>query len=798
MTDDTAPLSHITLPVEGMTCASCSARIERQLAKLDGIDSASVNLAGETADVRFDAAKITARDIKTAIEKTGFQVPARLIELSVEGMTCASCVARVEKALARVDGIVEASVNLADERARVKVDFARAADVVRAIEKTGFTASVIENAEAFGAEDDRKAQAKLNRDLINMALSVALTAPMWAQMALMGLGVHWMLSGTVQLALASVVQFGAGARFYGPAFKALRAGSGNMDLLVVLGTTAAWGLSAWRVIVEGLDTDLYFEGSATVITLILFGRFLESRAKRGTTGAIRALMKLRPETARVISADGAEVEVPARALGVGDVVVIRPGERVPVDGEVIEGRTHMDESLLTGESLPVGKAPGDQVTGGAINAEGLVRVRATRVGDDSTLAGIIRAIQNAQASKAPVQHLVDRIAAVFVPIVVLIALGTWGAWWALGAGWEAGLINAVTVLVIACPCALGLATPTAIMVGTGVAARHGILIKDAQALERAREIDTVVFDKTGTLTEGAFAVAAVRAAGGDEAGLIALTAAVQTGSEHPLARAVLAHAKDRDIAPRPVEDFKAIPGKGVEARLDDAWVRIGNRALMRDHAIDTQSLDDDAKALEAQGRTVMWVARDQALHGFIAVGDIVKPTAKAALAALAALGIKTVMLTGDNRLTAEAVAAELGLGHVIAEVLPDGKAGEVQRLQDQGRTVAMVGDGVNDAPALAQADVSIAMGGGTDVAMHAASITLMRSAPELVAGALGVSGATVAKIRQNLFWAFIYNVIALPLAAGGLLTPAIAGAAMALSSVSVVSNSLLLKRWKGS
>ena len=785
---------HISLPVEGMTCASCSARIERQLAKLDGVEAAAVNLATESADVRFDPDRISAEDVKRTIEKTGFSVPDQTIELSVEGMTCASCVARVEKSIAILPGVSTVSVNLANETAHVKGAGISAAEIVRAVEKTGFGAQVIEDVEAFGAADDTKVATRLHRDLVNLAIATAFTTPLWAQMLWNVLGLDGMLPGWAQLTLATAVQFGAGFRFYGPAYKAVRAGSGNMDLLVVMGTTAAWGLSAWRVLWPTMDGHLYFEASATVITLILFGRFLESRAKRGTTGAIRALMKLRPETARVVSVDGTEVVLPASSVKQGDIVVIRPGERVPVDGEVIDGRTSMDESLLTGESLPVSKSVGDLVTGGAINGDGMVQVRATRVGQASTLAGIIQLIQNAQSSKAPVQKLVDKIASIFVPVVVLIALLTWAGWTLAGFGWEVGLINAVTVLVIACPCALGLATPTAIMVGTGVAAKHGILIKDAEALERAKQIDTVVFDKTGTLTKGALQVVHVQPIVGDERTVLALSASVQHGSEHPIARAILSAF---DGALMDVKDFKSHPGKGVEGTVEDRTIFIGNRTLMSETGFDTAAHEDAAQGFELQGNTVVWIAEHNVgLLGYIAVGDVAKDTARAAVAELQALNILTVMMSGDNRRTAVAMAERLGLTDVIAEVLPEGKAGEVERLQAQGRIVAMVGDGVNDAPALAQADVGIAMGTGTDVAMHTANITLMRGAPELVAGALDVSRATVAKIRQNLFWAFFYNVIALPLAAGGFLSPAIAGAAMALSSVSVVTNSLLLKRWK--
>lgn len=791
MPTETNKFVRLSLPVEGMTCASCSARVERQLAKLDGVSKASVNYATESADVVFDPSILNATNIKTTIEKTGFTVPERAIELSIEGMTCASCVSRVEKAIAGVDGITSVSVNLGTEQAHVELGVATLADVLRAVEKAGYSASVIEDQESFGHADDAKAAKRLRRDFINLAAAAVLTAPLWGEMVLQFVGVDWHMPGWWQLAFATVVQFGAGRKFYNPAWKALRAGSGNMDLLVVLGTMAAWSLSAWRVLAS-LEGHLYFEASATVITLILLGRFLESRAKRGTTGAIRALMKLRPETARVLTSDGKEVEIPASQVNVGDVVVIRPGERVAVDGKVVFGETSMDESLLTGESLPVVKTVGDSVTGGAINADGLLRVEATRVGADSTLSGIIKLIQNAQASKAPVQRLVDQIAAVFVPVVVAIALFTWAGWWMNGAGWEVGLINAVTVLVIACPCALGLATPTAIMVGTGVAAKHGILIKDAEALENAHRIDTVVFDKTGTLTQGHPKVTAISAIDGDVDALIRIAASAQQGSEHPLAKAMLDKADGMELSP--VETFVAHPGNGIEATVDGQRVLVGKLSLVG--TVDDVDLLRDARAKEEQGLTVMWVSAADKVLGFIAAGDAPRDSSAGTVRGLAAQNIRSVMLTGDNARAANMIAAGLGIHDVIAEVLPGDKADKIHSLQSEGRAVAMVGDGVNDAPALAQADVGIAMGTGADVAMHTASVTLMRSDPALVADAISVSSATIRKIRQNLFWAFFYNVVALPLAAAGVLTPAIAGAAMALSSVSVVSNSLLLKRWK--
>ena len=796
-------LIHLTLPVEGMTCASCAGRIERQLIKVDGVSVAAVNLAAETADVEFDPTKVDAAKISETIVKTGFSVPDRDLDFVIEGMTCASCVSRVEKAIEKIPGVKSVAVNLADETARVVVPAGggSAADIISAVEKTGYKASLIENTEEFGHADDERAAKRLKKDYINFVGSALLTIPLVAQMVWMLAGIEYEIPGAVQMGLASVVQFYFGLRFYNPAWKSLKAGSGNMDLLVVMGTMAAWSLSAWRVLAS-MEGHLYFEASAAVLTLILLGKFLESRAKRGTTGAIRALMKLKPATARVISSDGSEVEVPASAISSGDVVVVRPGERIAVDGVVIKGQTSVDESLLTGESLPVAKFVDDKVVGGSINADGMVHVRATTVGTESTLSAIIRMIQGAQASKAPVQKLVDQIAAVFVPAVILIAFVTWGTWWFVGAGWEVGLINAVTVLVIACPCALGLATPTAIMVGTGSAAGSGILIKDAEALELSHKIDVVVFDKTGTLTEGRPMVSEVHPIDMSEAGFVEVMATAQKGSEHPLARAITVYAKEKGINVLEPESFRALVGRGVEAVVGGKEVLIGSRRLMEEKEIDISLYDDSATAIEKNGQSVIWTAIENGnglhLAGYVAVGDMAKKNAASAVMSLKNQGIRPIMLTGDNQHTAVAIAQSIGLDEsdVIAEVLPDGKAAEVERLKGAGHTVAMVGDGVNDAPALAMADVGMAMGGGTDVAMHTAGITLMRGDPELVADAVKVSKATVMKIRQNLFWAFFYNVVALPLAAMGLLNPVIAGAAMALSSVSVVTNSLLLKRWK--
>ncbi|HEU4923472.1 MAG TPA: copper-translocating P-type ATPase, partial [Burkholderiales bacterium] len=603
--------------------------------------------------------------------------------------------------------------------------------------------------------------------------------------------------GWLQLALATPVQFWLGARFYRAGWKALRARTGNMDLLVALGTSAAYGLSVymlWRH--WGHEPHLYFEAGAAVITLVLLGKWLEARAKRQTTEAIRALQSLRPETARVVR-DGKEVEVPAAQLAVDDLVVVRPGERIPADGVVVEGRSHADESMLTGESLPVAKGPRDAVTGGAVNAEGVLSVRVTAVGAQSTLAKIIELVENAQAKKAPIQRLVDRVSAVFVPVVLVIGVATLLGWGLATGDWEHAVLNAVAVLVIACPCALGLATPTAIMAGTGVAARNGILIKDAEALETAHAVDVVAFDKTGTLTVGKPALAAFETAGMARSTALAWAAAVQAGSEHPLSKAVHGAADGLQI-PR-VEGARAIPGRGMEASLGSRRLALGSGRWMRELGVDLAPLAATALEMQGKGMTVSWLAdmtERPVVLAAMAFGDQIRPEAEQAIRQLRERGMRTVMLTGDNRAAANSVAARLGIDEVRAEILPADKAEAVAELRGAHSRVAMVGDGVNDAPALAAADLGIAMGSGTDVAMHAAGVTLMRPDPRLVAAAVDVSRRTYRKIRQNLFWAFVYNVVGIPLAALGILSPVIAGAAMALSSVSVVGNTLLLKRWK--
>jgi len=782
----------IAVGIDGMTCASCATRVEKVLKQLPGVTDATVNLATETATI---SGATDAASVQRAIEKAGFSVPTESFTLDITGMTCASCSARVEKAFDKTPGVLEASVNLATEQATIKVAKGTTlSTLIAAVERAGYGATVPQAAGAAPEVPTRTLPSWWPVALA-MLLSLPLTVPMFGTL----FGAHWMLPGWVQMALATPVQFWLGARFYRAGWKALRAGSGNMDLLVAVGTSAAYGLSVYLLLTRAeAMAHLYFEASAVVISLVLLGKWLEARAKRQTTEAIRALQALRPATARV-RMDGVDRDVPIESIKLDDHVVIRPGERVAVDGEIIEGHSQIDESMLTGESMPVDKQVGDNVTGGAINAHGLLIARTTAIGSETTLARIIRLVENAQAAKAPIQRLVDKVSAVFVPVVMVIALLTFIGWWAANGNAEQAILNAVAVLVIACPCALGLATPTAIMAGTGVAARHGILIKDAEALELAHKISTVVFDKTGTLTDGTPHVTDTLAAeGSTEHDVLTLAAALQTGSAHPLAHAVLAEAQHAALTPPPASAQQALPGRGISGEIAGETYWLGNRRLMQDNAVATTALEATADKLEAEGRTVSWLARasDRHVIGLLAFGDAVKPTAVAGIAKLKSLGIATVMLTGDNRGAAGVAAAALGIDSVMAEVLPANKAEQVGQLKKNGQTVAMVGDGINDAPALAAADVGIAMSSGSDVAMHTAGITLMRGDPALVADAIDISKRTYAKIQQNLFWAFIYNMVGIPLAAAGLLNPVIAGAAMAFSSVSVVSNALLLRRWR--
>ena len=724
------------------------------------------------------------------------------LDIGIGGMTCASCVSRVEKALKKVPGVTAATVNLATESARIVFEPSEQmeARLRRAVRDAGYE-PVAANA-SIDAPD-----ASPWAGFLPVAIGLALSAPLALPMVGDLFGQHWMLPAWMQFALATPVQFILGARFYKAGWHALKALTGNMDLLVAIGTTAGWALSMWLWLTSepGSMVHLYFEGSAVVVTLVLLGKWLEARAKRQTTAAIRALHALRPEIAHLMGADG-EVDVPVAEVLVGDRLVVRPGERFPVDGVLLEGQTQVDESMLTGEPLPVTKEPDAALTGGSINGDGRIVMQVKAVGSETVLSHIIRLVEDAQAAKAPIQRLVDQVSAVFVPVVLALALITLLGWWLTGHSFELAVIRAVAVLVIACPCALGLATPTAIMAGTGVAAKFGILIKDAQALELAHQVDIIAFDKTGTLTVGqprmtAFVLAD---AATDEAQLLSAAASLQSGSEHPLGRAVVDAAKARGLAIEEPDNVRAVPGRGSEGEVGVSSYLIGSLRWMQELKIDLGALAVKASELQQQGATISAMAQRTTqgltLKALMAFGDEPKPGAKEALAALRARGIKTIMISGDNQGAAEAMARRLGLrpeeGEVMAEVLPGDKSAKISALKMGGHTVAMVGDGVNDAPALAAADVGLAMGNGTDVAMHAAGITLMRGDPALVAAALDISDRTVAKIRQNLFWAFAYNVAGIPLAAFGYLNPVVAGAAMAMSSVSVMSNALLLKRWK--
>jgi Cu+-exporting ATPase len=789
-------LVDLTFKVAGMTCASCVARVEKALKSVPGVDSASINLATEKASVRA-ASNVDPGSVYAAVEKAGYEVPSDTVSLSISGMTCASCVARVERALTNVPGVTRASVNLATEKAQVTVVGVPVERLIAAVEKAGYEAVLPgEITTAQVAPSFRLP------DWWHVAVAALLSIPLVVPMFGMPFGYDWSLAGWLQLVLATPVQFWLGARFYKAGWNALLARSGNMDLLVALGTSAAYALSVYLLVAHGGHDGmqhLYFESSAVVITLVLLGKWLEARAKHQTVAALRALESLRA-TEAIVRREGRDLVVPVSEVRVGDQVVVRPGDRVPVDGTVIEGTSHLDESLLTGESLPVAKTVGDNVTGGAVNAEGMLVLQASAVGSDTMLSHIIKLVEDAQAVKAPIQRLVDRVSAVFVPVVLLISAVTFIAWELLSGDWQQALLNAVAVQVIACPCALGLATPTSIMAGTGVAARYGILIKDAEALETAHAVDVVAFDKTGTLTEGKPAIVAIETLLRPEREVLSLALAVQQYSDHPLARAVEAEAMRQDIRPPAASAAQALPGRGVLADVDGATVFLGNRRLLQEIGLQPIGLEDAARRHEEAGRTVSWLAVEKnktfELVGLLAFGDTLKPSARAAVQRLHDMGVSTVMLTGDNAGSARSVATAIGLTEFHAEVLPADKANIVATLKAVGKRVAMVGDGINDAPALASADVGIAMSTGTDVAMHSAGITLMRGDPALVADAIGISKKTYRKIQQNLGWAFIYNLIGIPLAAMGYLNPVIAGAAMAFSSVSVVSNALLLRRWR--
>jgi Cu+-exporting ATPase len=825
----------VTLPITGMTCANCAATVERVLKKTEGVTDASASYANERATVAFDPTRVREPVLVDRIREAGYDVASAHLELPVTGMTCANCAATIERTLqSRVPGVLSARVNLASERAAIDViaGAVTQGQLVKAIEEAGYgvvQAPPAELQDAEAAARRREIRDQSRKFWTGAAFTVPLfLLSMGRDLGWLGMWAHGPAMGWLLLALATPVQLYVGWDFYVGAWKALRNGTANMDVLVALGSSAAYFYSIPVLLAlsagsSALGQHVYFETAAVILTLIKLGKLLEARAKGETGEAIRRLMGLRPDSARVLRG-GAEVDVPVDAVVVDDVVLVRPGERIPVDGVVIAGRSAVDESMLTGESLPVDKQPGDKVAGATVNREGLLRVQATRVGAETALARIIRMVQQAQGSKAPIQRLADRVAGVFVPVVLGVALATLLVWWLwVGAGFTTALVRTVAVLVIACPCALGLATPTAVMVGTGRGAREGILFRSSEALERARGLEVIVLDKTGTVTLGQPVVHEVLARvpskavrngaaiwegeRSSEDWVLRLAASGERGSEHPLAQAVVAAARGRALDLAEPGRFEAVPGGGVFALVEGHEVRVGTARFLAAGGVETASLASEAERMEGEARTPLWVAVDGEAVGLMAVADAVKPGSAEAVAELHRMGLRVVMLTGDNRAVAEAVAREVGVREVRAEVLPDRKAEVVRELQEtaQGR-VAMVGDGINDAPALAQADVGIAIGTGTDVAMETADVTLMRGDLRSLPRAIQLSRATLRTIRQNLFWAFVYNVVLIPVAAGALfplrflpmalraLHPMLAAFAMAFSSVSVVGNSLRLKR----
>ncbi len=808
------------IPITGMTCATCAATIQKGLSRMPGVERAKVNFASEKASIEYDPARVTLSKVKNAISRLGYEAATRKSIFPVSGMTCASCVSRVEQALSGVPGVISVNVNLASEKATVEyIEGTEVADLRRAVKEAGYELG----AEAETLEDVTTASRReinniRNRFIVAAVLAAAIMALMWTPSFAGKPYLLW--------ALATPVQFWAGWRFYRGAWGALRHRTADMNTLIAVGTSAAYFYSVVAVISPGLfaasgqEAHLYFDTSAMIVTLILLGRFLEARAKGQTSAAIKNLIGLQPKTALIIR-DGKEIEIPIEDVQLGDLILVRPGERVPVDGIIRQGYSSIDESMITGESLPVEKTVGDGVIGATINKTGSFRFEATKVGKDTTLARIIRLVEEAQGSKAPVQRLADVIAGYFVPIVIGIAIITFIIWYLVGPtpALTYALLNFVAVLIIACPCALGLATPTAIMVGTGRGAEHGILIKSAGALERSHQIDTVLLDKTGTLTRGEPKVTDILAIpSSSQEEVLQLAASAEHGSEHPLGEAIVKAAADKKLKLLPASDFNAIPGKGVRASVAGKKLLLGNLKLIEDTGLSMNGLGIEAERLREKGKTVMFLGADSRVMGIIALADTLKPRAKEALQELHRMGIETVMITGDNRRTAEAIAHEVGIDRVLAEVLPENKSREVKKLQKKGKVVAMVGDGINDAPALAQADVGIAIGTGTDVAMETGDITLISGDLEGIATAISLSKSTMRTIKQNLFWAFAYNTALIPVAAGvlylafgnsgvpsglnfilgeyGFLNPILAAAAMAASSITVVFNSLRLKRFK--
>jgi len=808
----------VTLPVTGMSCANCAVNIERNVKRLEGVRDANVNFATEHASVTFDVSEIGLNDVVGKIQDAGYGVARSTVELPITGMTCANCAMTVERTLKKkVPGVLNASVNFATERALVEyvAGMATVDEMIGAIQGAGYGA--IRPSEESDGEDAELAarRAEIKDQTIKFLVGILFAAPLFflsmgRDFGLLGPWSHATWVNWMFLALATPVQFYTGWDYYSGGFKSLKSGGANMDVLVAMGSSVAYFYSLAVLFHAPLGEHVYFETSAVIITLIKLGKMLESRTKGRTGGAIRKLMELRPKSATILE-NGKEVEVPLSMVKVGDVVIVRPGESIPVDGLILEGESSVDESMLTGEPLPVEKGPGDGVVGGTINEDGLLRFETRKVGKDTALARIVRMVQEAQGSKAPVQALADRVAAVFVPGVIGIALITFILWWTLGGQFVPAMIRMVAVLVIACPCALGLATPTAIMAGTGKGAEKGMLFKNSEALEAAAKLQTVVLDKTGTITMGRPSVGDIVLSDGSirtEEDLLRLGASVEKGSEHPLGRAIVKEAEERGIALFKPEEFKALRGAGVQAKIDGRDVLVGKPKWLKEKGVSLGGLDDEIGALQEKGKTVMAVAVDGKLGGLIAVADKVKPDSREAVSFLHKQGIHVIMLTGDNVQTAGAIASEVNIDEIIAEVKPEEKADKVKQLQEDGARIGMVGDGINDAPALAQADVGFAIGTGTDVAIEAGDVILVSGNLTGVSKAVRLSRRTMRTVMQNLFWAFAYNVVLIPVAAGVLypfdfmpsflrqLHPILAALAMAMSSITVVSNSLLLYRAK--
>ena len=795
-----------TLQVSGMTCTACANRVEKGIRKLPGVDHANVNFALEQLTVQYDPNETNVAEFKKEIEKTGYGVVEQKAEFDISGMTCAACATKIEKGIGKMPGVSNASVNFALET--IVVDYnereIQPNDMMAKVKKLGYELKP----KSDGQEKIDHKQAEIRKQTNKLIFSSILTLPLlWTMVAHFSFLSFiylpdFLMNPWVQLALATPVQFIIGAQFYKGAYTSLKNKSANMDVLVALGTSAAYFYSLylafeWMNAGSIGEPELYFEASAVIITLIVLGKLFEVRAKGKTSQAIQKLLDLQAKTARVIR-DGVEQEIPIEEVITGDTILVKPGEKIPVDGEIIDGQSAIDESMLTGESIPIDKTIGDAVIGATINKNGALQIAATKVGKDTALAQIVKVVEGAQGSKADIQRLADKISGVFVPIVVLLAVATFFIWFIIVApgDFRASLIPTISILVIACPCALGLATPTSIMAGSGRAAEMGILFKGGEHLENTQSIDTVVLDKTGTVTKGTPTLTDIIVEDGfEESDVLQLVGSAENQSEHPLAQAIVQGVKEKDIALREVDDFAALPGFGIRAEINGQNIYVGTRKLMKEQSVSLANETEQVmEALEHVGKTAMLIAIEDTLAGIVAVADTVKETSKQAVARMHKLGLDVIMLTGDNERTAKAIANEVGIDHVIAEVLPDQKSEQVKSLQAIGKKVAMVGDGINDAPALAMADIGMAVGTGTDIAIEAADITLMRGDLNSVADAVMMSKKTMRNIKENLFFAFIYNTIGIPVAALGLLAPWVAGAAMAFSSVSVVLNALRLQR----